>query len=35
MDVPRLVMGMMVPLPTMIPEGGGRQDKSIPSDDDM
>ena len=35
-DVPLQVTGMVVPLPTVIPEGGGgRQERSIPSDDDM
>ena len=35
-DVPLQVTGMVVPLPTVIPEGGGgRWERSIPSDDDM
>ena len=36
MDVPRHVIGIVVSLPTVMPEeGGGRQDRSIPSEDDM
>ena len=36
MDVPRQVIGIVVPLPTVMPEeGGGRRDRSIPSEDDM
>jgi hypothetical protein len=35
-DVPRQVIGMVVPFPTVMPnEGGGRRDRSIPAEDDM